>query len=100
LAEPETAQLATGGAGAQAVDGWAVHAGGRSILDAVQTAFSLPPDALADARAVLADNGNVSSATLMFTLARMLAGPRVTRGLALAFGPGLAAEGLAFRSAA
>lgn len=77
---------------------WAVHAGGRSILDAVQTALTLPADALAASRAVLADNGNMSSATLMFVLARLLAAPPAqSDGVALAFGPGLAAEGLALR---
>ncbi|WP_262828072.1 type III polyketide synthase [Sphingomonas sp. A2-49] len=79
---------------------WAVHAGGRSILDAVQAALHLPPDALAPSRRVLADNGNMSSATLMFVLARLLADPPAARdGVALAFGPGLAAEGLALRFA-
>ena len=77
---------------------WAVHAGGRSILDAVQSALALPPEALAPSRAVLADNGNMSSATLMFVLARLLAEPPpLSDGVALAFGPGLAAEGLALR---
>ncbi len=80
---------------------WAVHAGGRSILDAVQHALALPADALEPSRAVLADNGNMSSATLMFVLARLLAAPpRARDGVALAFGPGLAAEGLALRYAA
>ena len=83
-----------------AVDGWAVHAGGRSILDAVEHALALPPPALAASRQVLADNGNMSSATLMFVLATLLAGERVDNGVALAFGPGLAAEGFGFRSAA
>jgi predicted naringenin-chalcone synthase len=100
LAEPGTARAALGGRSAGAVDGWAVHAGGRSILDAVENSFGLSPDALAHSRAVLEANGNMSSATLMFTLARMLAGPPVAEGVALAFGPGLAAEGFAFRSAA
>jgi len=81
------------------VDGWAVHAGGRSILDAVERALELPGEALAASRRVLADNGNMSSATLMFVLASLLAGPPVSRGVALAFGPGLAAEGFAFESA-
>jgi len=99
LADPAFAAAATGGAGVAGVDGWAVHAGGRSILDAVENAFALPPAALAHSRAVLEANGNVSSATLMFVLARLLAGPPVEQGLALAFGPGLAAEGFAFRSA-
>ncbi|MGP7795721.1 type III polyketide synthase [Sphingomonas sp. CLY1604] len=80
---------------------WAVHAGGRSILDAVQQALALPREALGASRAVLADNGNMSSATLMFVLARLLADPpRQAEGVALAFGPGLAAEGLALRRAA
>jgi predicted naringenin-chalcone synthase len=79
---------------------WAVHAGGRSILDAVQTALALPATALAASRGVLADYGNMSSATLMFVLARLLAAPPTQReGVALAFGPGLAAEGLALRAA-
>ncbi|MEH3159841.1 MAG: type III polyketide synthase [Sphingomonas taxi] len=80
---------------------WAVHAGGRSILDAVQGALALPAEALAPSRGVLADYGNMSSATLMFVLARLLAAPpAAAEGVALAFGPGLAAEGLALRWAA
>jgi predicted naringenin-chalcone synthase len=100
LADPATRVAVTGGEAPEAVDAWAVHAGGRSILDAVQNAFVLQPHALDQSRAVLADNGNMSSATLMFVLARLLAGPPVERGVALAFGPGLAAEGFTFRSAA
>jgi len=100
LADPAVADAALGGRAPDGVDGWAVHAGGRSILDAVQGAFGLGSQALATSRGVLSDNGNMSSATLMFVLERMLAGPRVTDGVALAFGPGLAAEGFAFRSAA
>ncbi len=82
------------------VDCWAVHAGGRSILDAVERALDLPPEALAASRRVLADHGNMSSATLMFVLASLLTGPPVSRGVALAFGPGVAAEGFGFESAA
>lgn len=79
---------------------WAVHAGGRTVLDAVQTGLGLPPEALADSRAVLHAVGNVSSATVMFVLRRMLATARPgQQGLALAFGPGLSAESMAFRMA-
>jgi alpha-pyrone synthase len=88
-----TPALAARFAGADAL---AVHAGGRSILDAVEAALGLANDALADSRAVLAEQGNMSSATLMFVLARMLDRP-VADGRAVAFGPGLAAEGFAFR---
>jgi predicted naringenin-chalcone synthase len=97
LADPDTRHALIGD---RPIDGWAVHAGGRSVLDAVERSIGLPHDALADSRAVLAANGNMSSATLMFVLERIMAGPRVENGLAIAFGPGLAAEGFGFRSAA
>ncbi|MEJ7925988.1 type III polyketide synthase [Sphingobium sp. AN641] len=81
------------------IDSWAVHGGGRSILDAVQRSLDLPPDTLANSRAVLRDFGNMSSATLMFVLARILASDaRCSAGVAMAFGPGLAIEGLRYRS--
>lgn len=99
LADPGFAAAATGGRAPHEIDSWAVHAGGRSILDAVEHGLALAPDTLAASRTVLVENGNMSSATLMFVLARLLAGPAVHDGVALAFGPGLAAEGFAFSSA-
>ncbi|WP_395336093.1 type III polyketide synthase [Novosphingobium sp. BL-8H] len=85
---------------------WAVHAGGRTILDAVEHGFALDDTALAASRAVLHDHGNMSSATLMFILARVLAGKQQGLasergseqglGMALAFGPGMAAESFRF----
>ena len=95
LAVPETRAALTGGVDATAIDGWAVHAGGRSILDAVETGLALDKTVLAESRSVLADNGNMSSSTLMFVLAALFA-RKPERGVALAFGPGLAAEGLRF----
>jgi predicted naringenin-chalcone synthase len=76
---------------------WAVHAGGRSILDAVQHSLALEPDALRYSRGVLRDYGNMSSATLMFVLARILA-DRDARGagIGMAFGPGLTVESFGF----
>ncbi|MBB4640766.1 putative naringenin-chalcone synthase [Rhizorhapis suberifaciens] len=82
--------------GAAEEEGWAVHAGGRSILDAVAHGLELNDHALDDSRAVLDAFGNMSSATLMFVLARMLEGEPPESGVALAFGPGLAAEGFRF----
>lgn len=99
LANDDFARAATGGVAPAEIDGWAVHAGGRSILDAVEGALHLPAKALDASRGVLHDYGNMSSATLMFALARMLDGPKVRKGVALAFGPGLAAEGFGFASA-
>ncbi|VWX46515.1 type III polyketide synthase [Novosphingobium sp. 9U] len=81
-------------------DLWAVHAGGRSILDAVERGLELPPEALEPSRTVLREKGNMSSATLMFVLARMLAAREEAqgerKGLGMAFGPGLAAETFRF----
>ena len=72
---------------------WAVHAGGRSILDAVQQSLNLPPEALRFSRGVLRDYGNMSSATLMFVLARILADPDARgAGIGMAFGPGVTVE--------
>jgi len=81
---------------------FAVHAGGRSILDAVESGLQLAPTALAWSRDVLRDFGNMSSATLMFILRRILDDfrPDAARsgdGFAVAFGPGLAAESFRFQ---
>lgn len=84
----------------QAIDAWAVHAGGRSILDAVEDALELSPDALQPSREVLERFGNMSSSTLMFVLADLLQLQERRTGVALAFGPGLAAEGFRFDRAA
>jgi predicted naringenin-chalcone synthase len=80
------------------IDGWAVHAGGRSILDAVENALALPASALAASRDILRRYGNMSSATLMFVLDALMGGKRTEDGVAVAFGPGLAMEGFRFRS--
>ena len=87
------------GWGADEIDSWAVHAGGRSILDAVEKGLELPQGALFASRDVLARYGNMSSSTLMFVLAELIGRPDVGKGVALAFGPGLAAEGFHFERA-
>ncbi|MFT8246818.1 type III polyketide synthase [Roseomonas sp. BN140053] len=76
---------------------WAVHPGGRSVLDAVEEACRPPQGALAHSRAVLQAHGNMSSPTVMFVLRDMLAERIAGRqGVALAFGPGLSAETMRF----
>jgi predicted naringenin-chalcone synthase len=99
LREPRFRDALTGGDDPAVIDAWAVHAGGRSVLDAVEFGLGLGPDALAASRDVLVRFGNMSSATLPFVLARLLGEPEHRRGVALAFGPGLAAEGFHFRRA-
>ena len=79
------------------IDLWAVHPGGRSVLDAVEKGLELPVDALAASREVLSCFGNMSSATVMFVLQRMMQQARPgQRGCAMAFGPGLTAETMRF----
>ncbi len=87
--------------GANDIDLWAVHPGGRTVLDAVEQAFALPPQALAASRGVLNDYGNMSSGTVMFVLDRLMReGSAGARGCAMSFGPGLVAETMMFRMAA
>ncbi|GGF39323.1 naringenin-chalcone synthase [Aliidongia dinghuensis] len=88
------------GAAVSDIDLWAVHPGGRSVLDAVQGAFDLPAEALGASRRVLADFGNMSSATIMFVLERLMAAAEPgQRGAAMSFGPGLTAETMLFHAA-
>jgi predicted naringenin-chalcone synthase len=70
------------------VDGWAVHPGGPRILDVVAARLDLPPDALAESRAVLHEHGNCSSPTVLLVLDRLRRREARTVVL-LAFGPGL-----------
>ena len=80
---------------------WAVHPGGRTVLDAVEQAFALGPQDLAASRGVLRDYGNMSSGTVMFVLERLMRqAPAGAQGCAMAFGPGLVAETMQFRMAA
>ncbi len=86
-------------AGRDDVDLWAVHPGGRSVLDAAEKGLELPPDALAASREVLSCFGNMSSATVMFVLQRIMEQARPgQRGCAVSFGPGLTAETMRFHA--
>lgn len=71
---------------------WAVHPGGPRVLASVAAALQLPAQALAPSHAVLAEHGNMSSATILFILERMIRAGARGPCLAMAFGPGLTAE--------
>jgi predicted naringenin-chalcone synthase len=87
--------------GANDIELWAVHPGGRTVLDAVEQAFGLPPAALSASRSVLNDYGNMSSGTVMFVLDRIMREAGAGQnGCAMSFGPGLVAETMMFRMAA
>jgi predicted naringenin-chalcone synthase len=82
------------------IDLWAVHPGGRSILDAVEKGLALPPEALSSSRSVLLQYGNMSSATVMFVLHELMQQARTAQqGCAMSFGLGLTAETMLFHAA-
>jgi len=83
-----------------AMDLWAVHPGGRSILDSVEKGLGLPADALSYSRDILARFGNMSSATVMFVLEQILERAKSgQQGCAMSFGPGVTAETMLFNAA-
>jgi predicted naringenin-chalcone synthase len=92
--------LARNGLRREDVGFWAVHPGGRRILEAVQSRLGLGDADMAPSFAVLEDCGNMSSPTILFVLDRILASRPVpgTYGVALAFGPGLTLESALLRA--
>jgi predicted naringenin-chalcone synthase len=95
----ETGQQITKGREPSEIGIWAVHPGGRSILDSVEKGLSLPADALSHSREILARYGNMSSATVMFVLERLMASAQAEQqGCAMSFGPGLTAETMLFHA--
>lgn len=75
------------------VEHWAIHPGGRSILDRVEATLGLSESQLTPSRETMREFGNMSSATVLFVLQRILRsatpGERIC---AMAFGPGLTVE--------
>jgi len=93
------------------VDFWAIHPGGRAIVEKAQDVLDLPDDDVAQSLEVLRQHGNMSSPTILFVLKRIMearaaaslgdGAPPATgspeHGVAMAFGPGLTIEGALFR---
>lgn len=79
---------------------WVLHSAGRRVIERAQRQLHLSDGALAPARAVLRQYGNMSSATVLFVLDQLLqtAQPRSGDwGVMIALGPGFAAEGALLR---
>jgi alkylresorcinol/alkylpyrone synthase len=74
------------------VAAWAVHPGGRRILEVVAEQLDLGEAAMAPSYDVLRDYGNCSSATVLLVVEQLLADGSIASGdhvVAMAFGPGL-----------
>ena len=81
------------------IDLWAIHPGGRTILDASEKGLALPAEALADSRNMLLNYGNMSSASVMFVLQRLMERASSGQlGCAMSFGPGVTAETMMFHA--
>ena len=79
------------GLGRADLDGVICHPGGTKVLTALEEVFDLPDGGLDEARAVLRDYGNMSAATLLFVLERVLRKGLSGRQLLSALGPGFTA---------
>ncbi|WP_233191158.1 MULTISPECIES: type III polyketide synthase [Cryobacterium] len=80
---------------ATAIAHWAIHPGGRSILDKTEAKLGLSEAQLVPSRETLRTYGNMSSATILFVLKAILDSPATDDGervCAMAFGPGLTVE--------
>jgi predicted naringenin-chalcone synthase len=74
------------------IDIWAIHPGGKAILEKLEKTLNLSRDDLHISYQVLRDFGNMSSATIMFVLAKIMEGDRNGKIFSAAFGPGLTLE--------
>ena len=87
--------IATPASLSSVIEHWAIHPGGRSILDKTEAKLDLRADQLLPSRETLRTNGNMSSATILFVMKAILDGPATADGervCAMAFGPGLTVE--------
>jgi predicted naringenin-chalcone synthase len=85
---------------------WAVHPGGRAILDNIEDKLHLHPCKLAASRQVLSEYGNMSGATIAFVLDELRRRREKEQdiqqqpewGVLLAFGPGVTIESIVLRN--
>ncbi|MDV3296582.1 type III polyketide synthase [Brachybacterium paraconglomeratum] len=80
------------GRGVADIEHWAIHPGGRQILDRVEARLGLTARQMAASRDVLAEVGNISSVTILAVIERLLDQGLSGTLCAIAFGPGLSVE--------
>ncbi len=76
------------------ISAWVCHPGGPKVLDSIEGALGLSPEALVHSRNSMRDNGNISSASVLDVLRRTVAEPPAEGafGVMLAMGPGFSFE--------
>jgi alpha-pyrone synthase len=99
------------------IDLWAVHPGGRKIIEKVQLSLGLDDEQVADSWEILRQYGNMLSCSILFVMERMMLKlntstansiaegrrshdpidlPRPINGIAFSFSPGVGVEGILF----
>lgn len=72
---------------------WCIHPGGKRVLDAIGKSMDFKENELMNSYNTLEDFGNLSSATILFVLDRMMKEEKPVKKLfGAAFGPGLTVE--------
>src|ERR1700751_1944754 len=73
---------------------WICHPGGPKVLDSIENAIGLPPEALAKSRNSMRENGNMSSVSVLDVLRRTIADspPEGAFGVMISMGPGFSFE--------
>lgn len=81
------------------IDTYAVHPGGRKILESIEEGLEIPKEANKYAYEVLRDYGNMSSPTILFVLQKILHATDDSHKniLSFGFGPGLTVESIALK---
>jgi predicted naringenin-chalcone synthase len=74
------------------ITNWAIHPGGKNILEAVEHSLGLSHEDLAKSYDVLKNYGNMSSPTILFVLKEMMEAKKQGNIFAVAFGPGITME--------
>ncbi|MDX2139252.1 MAG: type III polyketide synthase [Chloroflexota bacterium] len=79
---------------------WAIHPGSQRIVEYIQAQLGLAPTQVQASLDTLRDFGNMSSATVLFVLERIMRDGQPQRGdyaVMMAFGPGLTMEAMLLR---
>lgn len=83
----------------KSISKWAIHPGGKRILDAVQKGLQLSNDQIETSYQVLKAFGNMSSPTILFVLNELVESAEKQNIFSMGFGPGLSIETALFEHA-